>query len=406
MNAKTKEMKMKAEIAYNHRLGIATRNDDISANARGMFLKGFPGLEPNTLYWDPTGSHTEGMGVNLVAGMKEDLAPAIKKFNDMLVDGRHDIEEIFAEYRAIQKKTLATTSWNIPVYAIRGTPIVSPGSLPLASLLARIAVDKNTIQSTPITTIGAAATILESDTGYSFNDDTYADGTLAEYLYTVKGYGRGNKISELMSLVGGAIENPRQSLTNSQLLAIRRFEELQIFQGTNSVATSFAGVYDWRSLTDFGYARAMAGAALTAPDDVRLAINTLVNVKGANRQTLIGATDNTTLTSIANDLQDYMKTADPYKNYVVLDTQNNINIEILCVVVDGVKIFPSYGAPTTPASHELIFLDLKDHYMAMVQDAILKPLAKTGPLEQFATDAYGCLVSEGKGHIGRISGIA
>ncbi len=34
------------------------------------------------------------------------------------------------------------------------------------------------------------------------------------------------------------------------------------------------------------------------------------------------------------------------------------------------------------------------HYMAMLQDLTVKPLAKVGPQEQFATDAYGTFVSK------------
>jgi len=47
----------------------------------------------------------------------------------------------------------------------------------------------------------------------------------------------------------------------------------------------------------------------------------------------------------------------------------------------------------------MIAMDMSNHYMAMLQELTVKPLAKVAPQEQFATDAYGTFVSEAQDHI-------
>jgi hypothetical protein len=40
---------------------------------------------------------------------------------------------------------------------------------------------------------------------------------------------------------------------------------------------------------------------------------------------------------------------------------------------------------------------MEAHYLAMLQETQLKPLAKVAPQEQFAVDAYGTFVAEDDG---------
>jgi len=378
-----------------------------------LFKQSFMGLPADYCYWDPMGSRVEG-GVNLVGapgGMRDMVMPAVKAFQKAF-DAGYPMEEAVWEYRRVGKKTLTSSAWNIPVFAVRGTPIVSPGALPAATLFSRITTDKDEIQTTPLTTVAAAANIAEGDANYTFNDDTYHGGTVGNYAYAIKGYGRGNKVSELMSMVGGSIANPRQTNAAAELLAIRRYEEIQTIQGTNNAGgfsgdpLGFKGNFDFSAFGDFGSLVDQAGAAITAPDTLRTMIDTLVNTNGADPDMLLGFTDTVTLTGIKNDLQDYVRTGDPHKNFVMLDPTNNVNIKLRPVVIDGVKIFPSFGSPTTATKREVNFMDARDHYYGMVQDAVLKPLAKIGPHEDMATDAYGAFVSEGYAHCGRIKNIA
>jgi hypothetical protein len=381
----------------------------LGTKAEQLFKRSFMGLKPNTCYWDPTGALIDG-GVNLCAKMQKEIQPAIDAFVEDVGNG-YPIEEALWNYRQVGRKTLLASAWNIPVFAVRGTPIVNKGALPAATLLPRITTDKDEVQTTPLTSIGAAANIAAGDATYSYADDIYHGGTLAHYTFGVKGWGRGNKIDELMSLVGPSINNPRQSTAEAEMQALHRYLETQIIQGTHTGggfsgnANGFAGIYNWSAYADFGYVKDMAGVALSAPDDLREAIDTLES-NGANLDTVIGLTDRATLTSIKNDLQDYTRTENPLKNFVALDAPNNINIRSRCVVLDGVKIFQSYGSPTTAGIREVNFIDLSDHALAMVQDATLKPLAKVGPFEDMASDMFGTLISSGVAHCGRIHTIA
>ena len=385
----------------------------LGERANRLFKQSFMGLPADVCYWDPTGARVEN-GVNLIGapgGLREQIDPAMKAFQEA-VEAGYPLEQAVWSYRNVGMKTLASTSWNIPIYAVRGTPIVSPGALPAATLLSRQTTDKDQVQTTPLTTVAGTTNIAEGDALYTYSDDTYFGGDSTHYLFDIKGYGRGNKVSMLMSMVGGSIANPRQTLADAELLSIRQYEETQIIQGTNNAVgysgdpLGFKGIYDWSAYGDFGYLRNMGGGALTSPDDLRTAIDTLIIDKNANPDTLIGFTDRSTLSAIKNDMQDYVRTGDPHKNYVMMDPTNNVNVKVRCVVIDGVKIFPSKGSPVTAAKREVTFIDLRDHYMAMVQDAVLKPLAFIGPHEDMATDAYGTLVSEGVAHCGRIYNIA
>lgn len=382
------------------------------ATARNLSRRSMMGLPADTCYWDPTGSVVDG-GVNLIGqpgGLRDQIAPAMKEFNRCVEMG-YPPEEAVWSYRRAARKTLLASAWNIPIYAVRGTPIVSRGALPAMKLLPRITTDRGQVQTTPLTSIGTSTVIAPGDNNYTYTDDTYHGGTIGHYTFDVKGWGRGNKIDELMSLIGNVINNPRMSTSEAQLLSAQRYAEIQVIQGTHvgvgfsGDASGFKGIYDWRGYADFGYLLNMGGAALTGVQEVREGIDTL-EANGADRDSLIGMTDSVTLTKIKNDLQHLVRTQNPAKTYVFQDPLNNINIKIQGVDVDGVKVFPSYGSPTTAGKREINFMDLHDHALFMVQDATLKPLAKIGPHEDMATDMFGVLGSSGVGHCGTIHTIA
>ncbi len=385
----------------------------LGKNAMALHREGFQGLEEDMLYYDPAGFSFPG-GVNGRVDMLEETMPAIKAF-DMIRRRGGNFDMAVQAYRQIsmdqalaQTKTLVSSSWNIPIHAIPDVRVVSPGQLPLATLIPRVAINKDQVQATPATGIGAAAPIGETDATYTINDDVYHDGTVADYTFTVKGYGRANNVSELMTLVGGNIKNPRQNNALLQLLAVRRLEEVAIFQGTHTGtgysgnAGYFQGLYDFSQKTGNAIDEDKSGG-IDYPDDLREMFNLLVSY-GANRDTMMAVTDAVTFTNIANALQTYVRTGSPYRNFEVRG--NGADLDVTCVVIDKVCIFPSYGAPTAANKKEILAFDASTVYMAMVQDAMLKPLAKTGPFEHAATDAFGCLVSEGFKHVGRYHTIA
>lgn len=398
----SKTLKAKARSALDFHAGR------LGKKSKALYNNGFLGMEPDRVYWDPRGFMVQG-GMNACKSIRDALMPAFEKW-DQAVDEGATMDQAIAIYRAesasaLRRKTLATSSWNIPIFAVQGVPVVKPGMLPLSTLVVRVGVDRDQIQTTPLTTVGAAANITESTTEYTFTDDTYYDGDVTDYTFDVKGYGRGNVVSELMSLVNNAYASTRQVTADAQLSSIRRKEERQIFQGTNLDASSFSGLYDFAESTGGGYSEDMSSTALTNPDDIRAMIDVLTIDNGAMSDDLIGATDRSNMTHLKNDLQDFVRTGSPLKNYELLDVNNGIDIKLKAVMIDGVPIFGSYGAPTTTNLKEVIMTDMSYNFMAMVQDATLKPLAFIGPTDRMATDAYGCLVSRGHARTGKIYGI-
>lgn len=244
---KVKSMNYKPAHGVKSIGGLVTRND-----ASSMFKEHWAGATAEEfLYWDPQGFRTDGERVDLRTPMSELLMPAYKAYDECRMKGGGP-EQAINEFREMSTKTFQTSTWNIPIHALPKVTIVIPGVLPLSNLIPRIATDKDSIQTTPLSSIGASSPIAEGTDTYTFTDDTYGNGDLSgKYLFDVKGYGRANKVSELMSLVGGAISNPMQNNARAQLISIRRFEEIQIFQGTNSGtghsgnASSFKGIYDF-----------------------------------------------------------------------------------------------------------------------------------------------------------------
>ena len=66
---------------------------------------------------------------------------------------------------------------------------------------------------------------------------------------------------------------------------------------------------------------------------------------------------------------------------------------------ESVPVFKSHGVPrytggTTDGDAKVICADMSVNYMSMLQDITVKPLAKNGPTERVATDAYGTFVSK------------
>ena len=321
---------------------------------------GAAGVKRNTVTYDPLGARGP-KGTNLRPKIKEMFMPGFEAWDEAMGMGAdfgpalNYFQETMAEQR--QMKSLLTTNWNIPIHALE-VNIVTPGITPISALIPRIATDKKTVQSHPLTTVGAAAHIAENATAYSYNDDTYAGGTLTDYAFSMAGIGRGNDISDLMMLTGGSVDNPAAVRAMAQLQAIRRFEETQIIQGTNGgSASSFSGLYDFASGT--GGTNTDKSGGVTWPTDLRTAIETVVD-NGGNPETMFVVTTSTIRNQIADALQEFYRGRDPWKNFEVI--ANGINFRWRVLEFDGVPVFKSYGC----GSGELYVSDFSTHYMAEV----------------------------------------
>lgn len=362
--------------------------------AHKFFLQsyGAAGIKNGTVVYDPLGARGP-KGTNLRPKIKDMFMKGFEAWDDGMRMGLDfdpalkEFQRAMAEER--QLKSLLTTNWNIPIHALE-VNIVTPGITPISALIPRIATDKKTVQSHPLTTIGAAAYIAESATAYTFNDDTYAGGSLSDYAFSMTGIGRGNDVSDLMMLTGGSVDNPAAVRAMAQLQAIRRFEETQIIQGQGGGSgTSFLGLRDFAEGT--GGTDTNKATGVTWPTDLRIAIETVVD-NGGNPETMFVVTSSTIRNQIADALQEFYRGRDPWKNFEVI--ASGINFKWRVLEFDGVPVFKSYGC----GSGELYVSDFATHYMAEVQPPTFKPLAKTGPFDRGATDTWETMISEGYAH--------
>ena len=362
------------------------------------------GLKNRTVYWDPC--NWKNMGhINLRQDIFERAKPGLEASDEAQGLGA---EAQFAAYRkAMETKSLLTSNWNIPIHAVPRVQIVTPGILPMANMLSRMTFNRDTLQTTPQTGTGAAAHFAESATAYTENDDVYMDGSESLYNFAVDSYGRANKISSLMSMVGGTIQNPRNTMAMGQLNAIRRYEETQIIQGQNGGdASGFKGLYEFATKDSKGAFNTDKSGGINWVDDITDGIEDVIS-NGANPDSVIVVTDKNSHKDIIHALRDYVRTGSAYKtrsDFAV--TAPGIDTSFRAIDFDGTPIFKSYGAEETSGSREVYFFDASKHGMAMVSDAVLRPLASTGPYEFAATDAFGTMYSEGRATVGRYYDIA
>ena len=359
--------------------------------------------------WDPMGFRT-GKSISIYPEVYESVKPGLKAFDKAVEQGvrgsalhlayNEGLAE--AEKEGTQQKILypiaARTggSWNIPVYAIPKVTVVTPGILPISTIIPRVTSSSDLVQTTPLTSIGAAAHIASNATTFTEADDTYGGGTMSDYKFPVHGIGRRNDVADLMKLVGDAIANPTQTTFNAQLTAIRRFEEIQLIQGTDGSgsgsSSSFSGLYDLATGT--GGTSSDKSGGVTWPDDLTNLIENSVD-NGANPETMAVVCNTTEHKKIKLALQDYYRGRNPWMNYEVLGTGQDFKWRVLHY--DGIPIFKSYGC----TQGDIYAFDFGTFYMAEVQPPMSEILGRTGPMDRLATSCWETSVSEGFAHVTR-----
>ena len=365
--------------------------------------------DEEVITWDPMGFRT-GKPISLYPDIYESVKPGLKAFDQALENGvrgvglhlayNEGLEK--AEKEGTQQKILypiaarTGSSWNIPVYAIPKVTVVTPGILPISTIIPRVTSNSDLVQTTPLTSIGAAAHIASNATTFTEADDTYGGGTMSDYKFTTHGIGRQNDVADLMKLVGDAIANPNQTTFNAQLTAIRRFEEIQLIQGTDGTgsgsASSFKGLYDLATGT--GGTSTDKSGGVTYPDVLTDLIENSVD-NGANPETMAVVCNTAEHKKIKLALQDYYRGRNPWMNYEVLDSGQDFKWRVLHY--DGIPIFKSYGC----TQGDIYAFDFATFYMAEVQPPMAEILGRSGPMDRLATSCWETSVSEGFAHVTR-----
>lgn len=355
---------------------------------------GNPDLD-QVLYSDPCGFTTRGpVGKNTVhypsrmyegTGENPGWEAVYKAWNDLRPGADMSLFEAQLEI----KKAMSTSNFSLPLFVSPEVYVSSGQNTPLADMMARVAVQEDTIEADEQTDVGDVSSFSETGT-YTQNDDTYAN-----HSYSVQPYGGEREVSDFVQLAAQTLRSTRSTTEEAIMRAMRQYEESQIIRGTNSDGSGFSGFEDLISDSSPDMSADLSGATISI-DDIYDAETTLER-QGANLDAVIHVTAHQVYTDLKKELDDFTEYNDP---------GDELDFGFQGIVVDGSPILKSHGVNNSGGSRDVWSVDLSGWYMGMLQDATLHPLAKTGPTETFAVDAYGVLVGEGINHLHRIESVA
>lgn len=368
------------EVVAAHRRSFGNLLDAVEKNAA------MPGDQ--VVYWDPMGfSNSRREPIDLKTKMWERFKEPFKRFNALQRQGQ-------SVKRAVEEvaKTTNTSDFSLPIFFTPDVRITQQEDTPLADMMTRTAVQENQIKVDHLSSLGAASSFDEptgSGENWPENEDTYTN-----YTYNVDSYGRRNFVTDFVQLSANTLRSTRAITEQAQVMAIRQYEEGQLVngQGTIDGGVTANDSNGWKGLTDYANDESNttdAGAATITISDVRDNIEALRR-RGANRDNILHITDHKTFKDLQNALQDFTRYESP---------GDDLSFGFQALEVDGTPVLESHGAEYTDNERIFVSFDASVHYMAMLQDVTMHPLARDSPQEEFATDAYGVLVSEDKTRI-------
>jgi len=184
-------------------------------------------------------------------------------------------------------------------------------------------------------------------------------------------------------LAQNALRSTESVAETLHMNSIRQVEERQILRG------QYTG--GWNGLKD-------EGSELVAKDfstdidwlSTLRELITEVEYNGGDPGSIAVFVDFDAHADIRKDLQDFIRYDTPGEE---------LGFGFKTLNFEGTQVLKTHGIPrysggTSDGDAKVIAADMSSVYMGMLQDITVKPLAKVGPQEQFATDAYGTLVTE------------
>jgi len=350
----------------------------------------------SVLYHDPMGFRTTGPSADASEDLSKDAVKPTHYPSTMFEDTWEDAYRLFnqeqrkgAELREAAKevaKAMDRSNYSMPLFVSPEVYVSSGENLPLADMLAREAVQEDTIDADEQTDVGNVSQFAEGGS-YPTADDTYSN-----HSYDVVSYGRESEVTDFVQLAAGSLRSTRSVTEEAMMRAVRQYEEAQIIRGTNNDASGFSGFEDLVTAANTSDA---SGAALSV-DDIYEQNQTLER-NGADMDNIVHVTTHKNFTDLQKELTDYTRYESPGET---------LGFGFRALDVGGTPIMKSHGVNNTSGSRDLWSLDASGWYMGMLQDATMHPLAKTGPSETFAVDSYGVLVGEGVNHLARVQNLA
>lgn len=374
----------------------------IKKNADSMYGQSFGDLPDKTIYRDPAGWKTNGESVELQKDRYEQLrnepvfedgSSILEKFHEIHVEKGFDLNETTKEIR----KNLDTGDWTLPLDIIPEIFVVNPEQLPMADMLTRVTTQDDEVVPTPLTDhpdIGwGLETTDDTEGSYDYNDPTY-DDTLS---FSVEGFGAATRLEDKLILAASNVRTAESSQEQAFQRAMQQEIERQVILGqTNGNANGFVGFDDLIANQD-GDTVGDFDPDNANPEDYEAGTRDIIDAaeyEGAPRDSLAVVCDFDWHKEVRKSL---------VSNQRYRDNVSEIGAGFASMTLDDVPIFKSHAIPRVSdradgsTYNQAYTVNMEATYLGMLQETAVKPLAKVGPQEQFAVDAYGTLVSEENG---------
>jgi hypothetical protein len=386
--------------------------NEIKKHAEEMYKNSFGDLEDGTIYRDPLGFKTGGQPVELQKARWDQLSgqpvgnfanpgvagesaakPVIEKWNELQRKG-YSLQDTFYEIR----KSLDTGDWTLPLDIIPEVFTVQPERLPLVNSIPRVSTNDDEVVATPITDHpffswgleGTAATNGSGDREYDYGQPTYGD-----LSYDVLGMGLATRLSDKMILASSNLRNAESTQEQAIMRGGQQTLERQLIKGTNFDAAGPQGLDDFISGGD-GEIITTLDAANANPEDYEAATRTLINdaeYEGANLSQ----------TAVVCDFDWHRKVRDSVTDVVRYEPMSDAFGVDTVFEYDGVPVFKSHAidrisdTTTDTTDTKAYTINFDAHYLSVLQEMNMRPLARIGPQERFGVDMYCVLTAEDDG---------
>ena len=393
--------------------GEALRDrQEIKKNSEEMYKNSFGDLDDGTIYRDPLGFKTNGQSVELQKRRWEQLAnepvtdfaspgtageatakSIVEKWNE-LQRKNYSLQDTFYEIR----KSLDSGDWTLPLDIIPEVFTVQPERLPLVNSIPRVATNDDEVVATPINDHpffswgleGTAATDGDGNRVYDYDQPTYGD-----LSYDVLGMGLATRLSDKMILASSNLRNAESTQEQAIMRGGQQTLERQLIKGTNFDANGPQGLDDFISGGD-GEIIVSLDDANANPEDYENAIRTLINdaeYEGANLSQ----------TAVVCDFDFHREVRDSVTDVVRYEPMSDAFGVDTVFEYDGVPVFKSHAidrisdTATDTTDTKAYTVNFDAHYLSVLQEMSMRPLARLGPQERFASDFYGVLTAEDNG---------
>jgi len=388
--------------------GAVKTRQQIKKNKDSMYARSFGDLPDGTIYRDPAGWKTNGEAIELQKDRFEQLArEPVPELDHMVPDGETaTVLKAWNEYQRSGfgpmettreiRKNLDTGDWTLPLDIIPEVFVVNPEQTPMADMMTRVTTQDDTVVPTPLTDhpdiSWGLETLDDTEGSYDFSDPDY-DETLE---FDVLGYGAATRLEDKLILSSSNLRNAESTQEQAFMRAMRQEEERQIILGTDNNASGFDGFNDFIA----GEAGTVSGDLdpdAANPEDYENATRSIIDdaeYAGAPTDTLAVVCD----FDWHRNVRDALVSRQRYEGGV---TEVGSGFEAM--TVDNVPVMKSHAIPRISdradgsTYNQAYAVNMDATYLSVLQETQVVPLAKTGPQERFAVDAYSVLTSEENG---------